>query len=253
MVQVIPGAEAWSAAGSGPHGDVGLLVLHGLTGNPVSMRPLAEALAERGFAVELPRLPGHGTRWQDLQRTTWRDWTREAVAALEQLRSRTRAQVAVGLSGGGTVALHLAATRGHELSGVAVVNPSLFATDRRLVFLPVLRYLRPSVPGIGNDIAKAGADEKAYPRMPLRALASFVQFQRLVRDSLPAVTVPLLVLTSSQDHVVEPENSALVVESVASDDVQQCWLERSYHVATLDHDLPEIVERTAAFAGRVTA
>ena len=39
---VLPGAEAWSA----PGGDVGIVVIHGFTGNPWSMRPLAEALAE---------------------------------------------------------------------------------------------------------------------------------------------------------------------------------------------------------------
>src|SRR5580704_15003176 len=54
---VLHGAEAFSA----PGGPDGVLVLHGFTGSPFSMRPLADKLAEAGYAVELPRLPGHGT------------------------------------------------------------------------------------------------------------------------------------------------------------------------------------------------
>ncbi len=251
MAQVIPGAETWSAEGAGdPPGDVGFLVLHGLTGNPVSMRPLAEGLADRGFAVELPRLPGHGTRWQDLQRSTWHDWAREATAGLARLRARTRVQVAVGLSMGGTIALHLVQT-GDDLAGVAVVNPSLFSTDRRLRALPLLKLVVPGVPGIGNDIHKPGGDEKPYDRLPLKALASFLQLQRKVRDDLGSVRVPLLVFTSRQDHVVAPANSELLLRTVSSADTEQRWLERSYHVATLDHDLPEIIAATAGFALRL--
>jgi carboxylesterase len=248
VVQVLPGAEAWSAQG----GDVGVLVLHGFTGNPVSMRPLAEALAAEGFAVELPRLPGHGTTWQDLQRTTWRDWAREAVAAYEQLRARTRAQVAVGLSMGGTMALHLAATRGDDLAGVAVVNPSLFSRDARLRLLPVLKWVVPALPGVGNDIAKPGGDERPYDKMPLKALASFLEFRRLVRNDLASVTVPTLVFTSRQDHVVEPDNGEVVLTGVGAPDKRQVWLERSYHVATLDYDAELICTEIAAFVRRVS-
>ncbi|HVM00387.1 MAG TPA: alpha/beta fold hydrolase [Egibacteraceae bacterium] len=245
----MPGCEAWSAEG----GDVGVLVVHGFTGNPSSMRPLAEALAAQGYAVELPRLPGHGTRWQCLQKTTWHDWTREVVAAFETLRARTRARVAVGLSGGGALGLYLAETRGEHLSGLALVNPWLYHTDPFRVLLPVAKWVLPAVPGVGNDIAKPGADEKPYPKVPLKAAASFIAFQRRVRARLGAVTVPTLLFTTRQDHVFDPErNSRLLLEGIASADVEQVWLERSYHVATLDYDADEIITRTAAFTARVT-
>lgn len=249
MVQVMPGCEAWSADG----GQVGALVLHGFTGNPSSTRPLAEALADRGFAVEMPRLPGHGTRWQELGKTTWHDWAREAVAAYEALRARTSARVVVGQSMGGALALYLAATRGAHLSGVVLINPYVQEGDPRLKALPLLKWVLPGIPGVGNDIAKPDAGEKPYPRVPLRALASVAAFQRRVRDHLDAVTVPTLVFTSRQDHVVDPGNSQLVLDGIRSPDAERVWLERSFHVATLDFEAEEIIDRTTAFIHRVTA
>lgn len=254
MPSLLPGAEPYTAAG----GDVGVLVLHGFTGNPSSMRPLAERLAEAGFAVELPRLPGHGTSWRQLQRTRWPDWVREARAALTILRAHTERQLVVGLSMGGTIALHLLETETSRdatqasLVGGVLINPSVDPADPRLRALPAVKWLVPSLRGLGNDIAKPDADEQPYRRVPLKALASVVELQRSVRQHLDAVHQPLLVLTSAQDHVVDPAESRLVVEGVASTDVTHVTLEHSYHVATLDYDADEIAERTLRFAHRVT-
>jgi len=249
VVEVVAGAEPWSSDG----GDVGVLVLHGFTGNPVSLRPLAEAMAAAGHAVELPRLPGHGTSWEDLQPRTWPEWADEASAALDRLLARTRAVVVSGLSMGATLALHLAQARPSDVAGLALVNPSVHSSDVRLAALPILKLVVPSLPGIGNDIAKPGGDEKPYPRIPLRALHSFRQLQARVHDRLPAVTAPTIIFSSRTDHVVEPENSTTVYERIRSADRDVVNLERSYHVATLDHDAELIEERTAAFVARVTA
>ena len=53
---------------------IGVLLVHGFTGSPASMKPWAQALADQGYAVEVPLLPGHGTRWQDLNQVSWTEW-----------------------------------------------------------------------------------------------------------------------------------------------------------------------------------
>lgn len=248
MGALLPGAEPFAAEGDG---GVGALLLHGFTGNPSSMRPLATHLAAAGFAVELPRLPGHGTTWRELQRTRWPDWVREAQAALTILAARTRQQVVVGLSMGGTIALHLLETDARPAGGV-VINPLVDPTDPRLKALPALKWVVPSLRGVGGDVARPGAVETAYDRMPLRALASLIELQRSVRERLPVVTRPLLVLTSAVDHVVDPADSTLVVDRVAGP-CEQVVLEHSYHVATLDYDADVIAARTEAFLRRAAA
>lgn len=244
---VAPSAQAWSA----PGGDNGALVLHGFTGNPTAMRPLAQALAEAGIAVELPRLPGHGTHWRDLATTSWQDWLHEAESALDRLLARTTTVTVVGFSGGGTLALRLAQIRPADIAALVLINPSVVHDSPLKPFAGVLSRVVPSVPGVGNDIARPDVDESPYDRVPLRAAASLFALQDLVRANLGAVRAPTLVLTSRVDHTVSPENSTIIIDGIAAPQCSQVWLERSFHVATLDYDADVIADRTLAFIGQL--
>jgi carboxylesterase len=246
--EIIPGAEPWSAPG-GPHG---ALVVHGFTGNPQSMRGLAEALHGAGYAVELPLLPGHGTSVDDMIGTGWADWSAAAEAAYEGLAARVDRVVVAGLSMGGALALWLAA-RHPGIAGVVCVNPVVEVGDemvdaiRQMVEGGVDR-----IPAIGGDLADPAAHEMAYDATPLRPLLSLADVAAETVDDLAKIACPLLLMTSPQDHVVDPHNSDVIAERV-SGPVERVTLERSYHVATLDYDKDLIVERAIEFAGRVTA
>lgn len=241
MDLVAASADAWSSAGDGP----GVLVLHGFTGNPTAVRPLARRLADEGHAVEVPRLPGHGTTWRDLASTTWRDWLREADAALDRLGRLPRS--IVGLSIGATLALKLAQDRPADVTSLVLINPALTFRHPLKPALGLLKRMIPTFPGLGNDIAKPGVDELPYHRVPLRAAASLFELQDRVRDRLHEITAPTLIFTSRNDHTVPPGDSAIVRDRIASPRRQQVWLERSFHVATLDHDADMIADRTIAW------
>ena len=244
---VLPGAEPYRHEG----GEVGVLLCHGFTGSPQSLRPWAEHLAERGLTVSLPLLPGHGTRWEDMQLTGWQDWYAEVDRELRSLRERCAEVFVAGLSMGGTLALRLAAKHGETVRGVMVVNPANRMHGLSPYALPVARHLVRTTPGIASDIAKEGSTELGYDRVPLHAAHSLRNFFRLVDRELPQVTQPLLVLRSPQDHVVPPADSARILSRVSSRDVTEIVLEQSYHVATLDHDADRIFDESVAFIGRL--
>lgn len=225
--------------------DVGVLLVHGFTSSPASLRPLAEHLAGAGFRVDAPLLPGHGTTWQDMARTGWQDWYAEAERAYVALAATCRAVVVVGLSMGGGLALRLAER--YDVAGVVLVNPSVGSRDPKMRLLPVLSRLVPSLPAIGDDIAKPGVTEYAYDRTPLRAAASMRGLWRDVTAGLSLVTAPLLLFRSVTDHVVDSSSAATILRSVSSPERTEHLLHRSYHVATLDYDADEIATRTEAF------
>jgi carboxylesterase len=246
---VMAGAEPFSAPG-GPHG---ALVVHGFTGNPSSVRPLAEALAGAGFAVEAPLLPGHGTSVDDMATTRFPDWAAALEACYLELAGRTDSVVAAGLSMGGTLAAWLAA-RQPRVAGLVAVN-GLFDPPAES-FAGMLRVCleqgRDRLPGIGSDIAAPGVAELAYEAAPIEALLSLHEAVGELSERLPEIRCPVLILTSPQDHIVPSVSSDVLADRV-SGPVERLTLERSYHVATLDYDADLIVDRAVEFALRVTA
>src|SRR5579864_2869680 len=162
----MPGAEPFTHVG----GPMGVLVLHGFTGNPQSMRPLAEVLAEAGFTVELPVWPGHATTVEDMIPTRWADWSSAAEAAYTELAGRCRRVALAALSMGGTLACWLAENH-PEIPGLALVNPLIDppAESFRDVMRGLLEAGIELAPGVGSDIAKDGITESAYEGTPVAA------------------------------------------------------------------------------------
>jgi carboxylesterase len=240
---VLPGAEPLSRQG----GPAGVLVLHGFTGNPQSLRPIAEVLAGAGFSVEMPLLPGHGTAVEDMIPTRFADWSEAAEKAYRSLAGRSAPTAVVGLSMGGTLALWLA-ERHPEIRALVLVNP--MADPPAQSFRDVLRGLLESgvdvAPGVGSDIAKEGMVELAYTGSPVAAALSLFEGVDGVHGRLAEVRCPVLLFSSRQDHVV-PSQSGDVVAARVGGSVERIWLERSFHVATLDHDAPQIEARTLSF------
>jgi carboxylesterase len=210
------------------------------------MRPFGEWLAARGVTVLAPRLPGHGTTWEDLERTTWIDWERESERALAELAACCSTVVTVGLSMGAALALHLAAEHPDKVSGVVAINPIVRRPDLRLA--PVARLIMRTSKGLGNDIKRPGQNEIVYDRVPLRAAGEVGKLLRVTDRELPSLRAPLVVFASVEDHTVKPANARRVIERAGSERKELIRLTNSYHVATLDYDADTIFERTLAFA-----
>lgn len=238
---LLPGAEPFAADG----GSVGVLLSHGFTGTPASMRPWAEYLAAAGYTVRLPLLPGHGTRWQDCNRTGWQDWYATIERTHDELLATCDTVFACGLSMGGTLVTRLAEKRPDTVAGLVLVNPA-YATERLdAKFAPYISWLVRSRPSIGGDIKKPGVAELAYDRTPVAAFASLQRLWTVVLRDLGQVTAPVRMYRSAEDHIVEPLSSRLLLSRATATDVEEIVLDNSYHVATLDYDAEQI------FAGSV--
>lgn len=245
---IIEGAEPVSIAGD----DRGVLVVHGYTSDPRSMRPVADALGAAGFTVELPLLPGHGTVVDDLIPTGFLDWVEVAEAAYADLAGRCRSVVVVGLSMGGAITAWLASEH-PEVAGIACLNAIVTPPDG---MRPALEELLASgmevIPGIGSDIAKPGVTESAYADTPLRPMLSLFDAADEFAVRLGRIACPVLIVTSPQDHVVDPTNSDVLAGAVAGP-VERITAADSYHVVTLDHDAPAVIDAVVAFCTKVTA
>ena len=152
-----------------------------------------------------------------------------------------------GLSMGGTLTCWLAEQH-PEIAGIAVVNPLVEPPDAE--FLDGIRGLIEAgtevIDGIGSDIAKEGVVEAAYPGTPLAAVLSLFEGVAAVKARLADIRCPALLLSSREDHVVDPV-SGDVLEAGVGGPIERVHLERSFHVATLDWDAPLIEKQVVEF------
>lgn len=227
-------------------GRVGVLFCHGFTGSPWSLREWAKVTADAGYRVSLPRLPGHGTSWQELNVTGWRDWYAALEREFLELRAACDVVFVAGLSMGGALALRLAEKYPDEIAGLVLVNPAVLGSAK-MIALPLLQTVMASTKSIGSDIAEPGVDEIAYDRTPLKAAHSMTKMWVDVRACLDLVSCPLLVFRSATDHVVPAASTAFVLSHVSSDDIEERVLASSYHVATMDYDKERIFRESLEF------
>lgn len=242
-IAVMPGAEPFYAE----NGRVGVLVSHGYTGNPHSMRYLAEALARAGFTVALPRLRGHGTTPADMANSTASQWIADLEQATAWLQARCDTLFVAGLSMGGTLTLYMAGQHPELFKGIIPINAVISTHNPAMAALAYGADAPAELPGIGSDIKASGVTELAYPVTPVPTIKELFALMKVTEEMLPRITCPALIFVSREDHVVPPINSEAIMQKIASTDKHLVWLENSYHVATLDNDKDIIVQKSIDF------
>lgn len=246
----MPGCEPMSHVAGSP---VGVVVVHGFTGTPASMRPIADALVSAGFDVELPRLPGHGTHIRDMVATGWADWAAEVAGARAAVAERCERIVLVGQSMGATLVL-ASALEQPGVHGLVCINPATRQRSGEELDLidDLLEDDYDVVPGEGSDIADPDATDVSYDGTPLRALRSLLHDGIApIQSRFAELVAPLRLFTSRQDHVVPPADSEHLAATYGGE-VEHTWLERSFHVATRDFDRELVTSETVAFVHRVS-
>ncbi len=230
-----------------------MLVIHGFTGNPHSMAGVASALADIGLTVEAPLLPGHGTSIEDMVSTRWADWSGAAEASFSELASRCERVALVGMSMGGTLSCWLA-ERHSEVAGLVLINPLVrpIPAEQLAALHDLVAAGETLLDGLGSDIADPEAIELSYDETPLEPLLSLLGATEEVEADLGKIGCPVLLFSSREDHVVPPDNGDAIAAALGRR-CERVWLERSYHVATLDFDRDEIEKRATEFVLRVTA
>ena len=197
-------------------GERGCLLLHGFTGSPLEMVPLAEALAAGGYTVRVARIAGHGTTPEDLASTTWEDWVDSARGAFEALRSQCPRVAVVGLSMGGALALHLAATASPR-AVVALATPvrirPVLATLARAVS-PYLPYV-PVIARVGPRRTEVMAYRANYLRIPLAAAGDLARLIDRTMALLPQIRIPALVVQGRRDWIIPRESADAIWRTIA--------------------------------------
>ncbi len=232
-----------------------LLFLHGFTGSPSEVYPTAELVHRKsGFTVSGIALPGHCTTPEDLDNTTWRDWTGAVDEELTRLAVNYENLFVGGLSMGGLLAFY-AATQREDVKGVISINAPVFSRNPIntswfvSALTPLLGLVKPYYPK--EEIEEYEEYEKqgrqAYHCYPLKSFRSMLHLRKLVLGSLSSVKCPALVMQSLQDEVVNANSGKHLVNRLKRTRVRYRELKNSSHVATMGEEKQTIANHITQF------
>lgn len=231
-------------------GEAAVLGLHGFTGTPSEFRYLTPRLAEAGFTVCVPRLPGHGTNHKDFLSSGWQDWLRAALDAYLELRSRFRPVHIVGLSMGGVLALILAARLQPER--LVLAAPALEFHDQRYVSFSFLLklFIRRVRQAETKEYEEAEMNELAreyWDYHQISQLAQLRHLQKMAVRLLPLLRSPTLTIVSHQDKLVPLRVADLIENKGASGTHKRLVLAESSHVVINDSDKERVADEIIAW------
>jgi carboxylesterase len=235
---------------------LGVVLIHGFTGTPKEMRGLGESLAARGFSVLGIRLAGHATRIEDMARMRYTDWmadVQDGYALMHNIREKV---ALVGLSMGGALSLTMACRL--EVAAVAALSTP-FELPRPVSdwTLRLLSWIHPYLPKgkeqPGSDWfdPQAWKEHVSYPYNPARSILELKRLLEEMRNALPQVRAPVLLMHSRQDTYVPPEHMEKIYERLGSAHRQKRWVENAGHVITEDRTRAEVYEAVAGFLSEV--
>ncbi|HEY1012498.1 MAG TPA: alpha/beta fold hydrolase [Herpetosiphonaceae bacterium] len=244
------------------------LLLHGFTGDPKEMLPLAEGLAAAGYGVRVPVLPGHGGAPHELMGLGWRDWLDGAAAALAELRRDHDRIFLGGFSMGGALSVLLARDGGQQLAGLLLLaTPTTLGDDWRLGLLPLLKHVMPwfkplekadfSAPEVRRQVAEfdpgldlddpgVHAALRSQVRLPVGALEQLTLLLAAMRPALPLVSAPALIQQGALDDTARPFCAVEIARRLGGP-AELRWWERSGHMLLQGPESAAIVAQAVAF------
>ena len=230
---------------------IGVLLIHGFTGTPKSIEPWAIGINSAGYTVSVPLLAGHGSDWREMRIHDWGDWLSSAEFALSELERKVDQVFIAGFSMGGAIASRLAEIYPNRISGLLLLNPTIYDNHVRMLISKFIAPLIPSIKSEGTDIARPNPPITSQQRLSLHAANSLHKFRHMVRRDLSLIHVPTKIFLSKEDHVVPPANGLLIANSISSPRIETHVFENSYHVVPHDFDSDELNSESVKFLNSV--
>lgn len=221
------------------NGKVGVLLLHSYTSTPYEMRELANYLADKGITVYAPVIAGHGTCPEDLAKTSIAEWQQSVEQAYQFLKEKVEKVFVIGSSFGGNLAFYLATKFTNPLGGIISIGTPIKVRWQKIFKLGLYTYgfLKKDQKKSRRDyhLTYNEVDQVVYPVMPVKSLRRFFTFiKKITIPSLPKISVPTLIIQSSQDRIVDPNSAQYLHENLTSSDKRILWINGNNHAFAID-------------------
>lgn len=233
----------------GPETDRGVMLVHGFTGSPADMRPLATALFEAGYDCHVPMHPGMATDIANLNSMTAAIWRETSLERWREHTERYAKTVLIGYSMGGSAAIQMAAEQAPDL--LLLIAPFTRINDRRARFLPIAKHMirevrllpdmdysdpdvrqwfKAALPDLDIDDPEIARRIREETGIAAPVIDELRKFGALGLEAAGSVNCPVVVLQGHQDTVVHPRYTRQLIDRFSH--------LNAYHEVPGDHLLP---------------
>lgn len=260
-----------------PGGEHAVMLIHGLQSSPAELLPLAKRLQQVGYTVHMPHIPGYGFIHGDTPQsvTHWQDWRSKALEEFRMLQGQHKTVAVGGLSIGGILSLGIAAELGDEIAALTLLSAPLWFDGwgipwyRPFIYLGYvwpLRYLYAYREGepfglknplirkwVAREMSRKDASMVGASQLYLPAIQEAERLIVSVKESLPRITAPAIIIHAMEDEIASPRSAHHIVKHIGSKTVEIVLLHNSYHMITMDNDRKQVASDTISFFDRVRA
>ncbi len=242
------------AAAAGTPRKKGIILVHGYMAAPEEIKPLADFLLKKGYAVYGVRLRGHGTSPEDLAQRSWEEWNESVNRGYVVMKNFVKEMAVIGFSTGSGLALLQAAQKGDKLKGVISINAPLILQDKK-------SYLSAPIDMVNRLLEKVNLQSAQMPFVPnhpenghinyvRNPVAGVVQLRKLmtiVEKDLKKITIPSLVLQATGDPVVNPKSAKIIFDNIAAQYKEVFFIDSNRHGILRGDESKQLFDKILAF------
>ncbi|MCP3901605.1 MAG: alpha/beta fold hydrolase, partial [Desulfobacteraceae bacterium] len=235
----------------------GILLIHGYMAAPEEVKEFAQYLHEKSFTVYAPRLKGHGTAPEDLSTTKYLEWIESVEEGYVILKHTCKKIFVGGFSTGAALALELC-TRVKDIDGAFAVAPPMKLKDLGSSFVPAINIFNNMMKKahltqitkefVNNDPENPHIN---YKRNPIAGIRELERLTKSLEPELKKITLPVLVVQSRKDPVVNPDGTLKLFNKIASNKKEYFLFDYERHGILLGKGALRIYKSIESFISQI--
>lgn len=219
------------------------LIIHGFTGGPFEVMPLATHLEEKGYTVAVPTLAGHGGKLSNLNHVSYLDWISSAESEILKLFTAQQKVCIIGFSMGGLIGFQLA--QKYPVHALVTLSSPIYVWNGQ-------RIVRNIVEGLKNkDYRRIHKYACSLRETPLRAALNFKILLNKTKPLIKQTTIPLMVIQGLKDDTVKPKSAHYIYQQAASPKKELFFLKESGHIICCDIEQKQVFQLVETFLEQV--
>lgn len=224
---------------------IGCLLIHGFTGAPFEIQPLADYLRETtDWVISTPTLPGHGDTLQ-LKGVSNKQWINHAEKELQLLLEKCDQVYVIGFSMGGLIAGYLATK--YPIDKLVLLSAAAYYINLKQLLLDIKNMIKDGYQGNINENELFLRYKKKVVETPISATIEFRRLVNQIRPRLKDIKVPTLIVQGECDGIVPVKSANYIYETIDSKIKRMCLLPESKHHVCHSNNTEQLISEINAF------